>query len=179
MYPMVFGAAKSWNADTQIDENWEQSVDSLLFSQPQALALLRKLDSLQLTEAWSTLTCWYSNHISREKLPVPIPSEEDILRCIQGCEEIAEILKEQKWEKDSYREEMLIAAEGMQVIAQIFAAIAGYPVPKEISVLQWLEAYKQQWRKESKESELYVIENLFLFAEENAIQKTKESNYEP
>lgn len=179
MYPMVFGAAISWNVDTQIDDRWEQTVDHLLFAHPQALALLRRLDSLQLTEAWSTLTCWYSNHISKEKLPVPIPSEEEILHCIQGCEEITEILKGQKWEKDGYREDMLIAAEGMQVIAQIFAAIAGYPVPKEISVLQWLEAYKQQWRKESKESELYVIENLFLFAEENAIQKTKESNYEP
>ena len=61
----------------------------------------------------------------------------------------------------------------------IFAAIAGYAVPQEISVLQWLETYKQQWRKESKESELHVIENLFLFAEKNAIHKTKESNYEP
>lgn len=178
MYPMVFGAAKAWNVDTQNDDKWEQSVDSLLFAHPQALALLRRLDSLQLTEAWSTLTCWYSNHISREKLPVPIPPEAELLRCIQGCEEITEILKGQKWEKDGYREEMLIAAEGMQVIAQIFAAIAGYPIPKEISVIQWLETYKQQWRKESKESELYVIENLFLFADENAIQKTKESNYE-
>ncbi len=165
MYPMVFGAVMSWSADTVIDGEFESSINHLLFQKEDALQLLKKLSSLQLPESWSTLTCWYSNETCRKKLPVPIPSEEALRQCRQGCREMIDLLECQKWEKDGYRQEMLIAAEGMQLITELFAVIAGYPVTGRVSIREWLQKYKRQWRQESKESELYVIENLFLYAE--------------
>ncbi len=169
MYPMVLGAVKAWSVDTKIDEVFENSIDHLLFQTDNALELLRRLSSLQLPESWSTLTCWYSNAHCRGKLPVPIPAQELLIRCQKGCRELLGVLKEQKWGVDSYREEMMIAAEGMQVIAETFAQIAGYPIKRSTSTEKWLEQYKKKWRQESKESELGVIEALFQYAEHNAV----------
>ena len=169
MYPMVLGAVKSWAVDTKIDEAFENSINHLLFQTDNALDILRRLSSLQLPESWSTLTCWYSNTHCRGKLPVPIPEQEVLTQCQKDCRELLGVLKEQIWGVDGYREEMMIAAEGMQVIAETFAQIAGYPIEHFTDTGKWLERYKRKWRQESKESELGVIEALFLYAEHNAV----------
>lgn len=165
MYPMVLGAVKAWSANTKIDEEFENSINSLLFQKEHALQIMRRLSALQLPEAWSTLTCFYSNAHYPEKLPVNIPSEDVLRRCQEGCMELLALLQEQQWTVDEYRQEIMLAAEGMQLIAEIFAQIAGYTLEPRVSAQQWIRRYRQIWLRESKESELRVIENLFAFVE--------------
>ena len=170
IYLMATGDALHLYAnDVLVYEAFENSINHLLFRTDNALELLRRLSSLQLPESWSTLTCWYSNAHCRGTLPVPIPEQEVLTQCQKGCQELLAVLKEQIWGVDGYREEMMIAAEGMQVIAETFAQIAGYPIERSTDTRKWLEQYKHKWRQESKESELGVIEALFLYAEHNAV----------
>lgn len=167
MYPMVLGGVKSWAVNTKIDEDFEKAIDHLLFLNENGLQYLRRLSSLQLPEAWSTLTCYYSNGLCEKKLPVPIPAEDVLVNCYRGCQEILLELQDQSWINDGLREEMLIAAEGMQLIAALFAKIAGYPIEQTVSAEKWLERYRKKWLQESKQSELSRIEDLFGYVVKN------------
>ena len=167
IYPMVVGAVKAWSVNQKIDEDFESSIDHLLFGYKGALSYLRRLSALQLQEAWSTLTCYYSNALCEKKLPIPIQAEEELIKCRRGCQALLLELQDQHWEKDDLREEMLIAAEGMQLIAELFASIAGYPMERTVSAETWLDRYKKKWLQESKQSELGRIEALFCFAAKN------------
>lgn len=167
MYPMVLGGVKSWAVDTQLDDDFEKTINHLLFRQENGLSYLRRLSALQLPEAWSTLTCYYSNAHCKGKLPVPIPAEDVLANCRRGCQEFLLDLNNQSWINEGLREEMLISAEGMLFIAELFAKIAGYPIEQTVSVEKWLEQYKKKWLEESKQSELNRIEELFCYVAKN------------
>ena len=133
----------------------------MLLQNENGLQLLRRLSALQLPEAWSTITCYYSNGLCEKKLPVPIPEEAVLVKCRDGCLALLEELKGQKWQQQGLLEEMQMAAEGMALIAELFAKIAGYSLEQTVSVEKWLERYKKKWLEESKQSELSRIEALF------------------
>lgn len=171
MYPMVLGAVKSWSVGTLIDHEFEKSVDCLLFKQENALQLLRRLSECKIFEAWSILTCCYSNSMFDTKLPVKLPEEQTLLQSRRGCREVIDLLSAQQWGHSSYGEEMLIAAEGMLVIAELLLCLSGHCINRTASTRDWLDRYQKKWLDESKESELREIVALFLFAEYHSISR--------
>ena len=74
-------------------------------------------------------------------------------------------LEEQKWERDWFRQEILLAAEGVAVMAELMMLLRGYPTERVTNTESWLAKYRENWLKKNKESELKEIETMFQLLE--------------
>ena len=77
--------------------------------------------------------------------------------------EFSNRLSEERWENDEFRKEMLIAAEGLCVMAEILARMAGDKVEPMADAAAWLERYRESWLRKNQPSELYRIEEMFEY----------------
>ena len=167
MYSMVAGAEKSWSVHTKLDDSFTCNVNKLLFHNEHALEMLRWLSLLNEPASYLALCSHYSNLVSREPLEIPFPSEEMVYRTQRACMDYMGLLAREKWELDFYREEMLVTAEGIAVIIELMAKVAGYTIQRYTDTKEWLKKYRKRWLADNKESELREIENMFLCVEEN------------
>ena len=74
-------------------------------------------------------------------------------------------LEREKWDSDEYRQEMLLAAEGICVMAELYAKLEGIAVTRMTNTEEWLKKYRTKWMQKNKESELCNIEELFRYCE--------------
>ena len=167
MHGLVLGAAKSWNEKTDRDQYFTDSINYLLYKNDKAVTYLTMLDEAHNKLNWNMLTYCYSNCIYEKKFAIRYPAAEDVVSAQLICKEVKEKLSGESWERDEYRQELLIAAEGIMVIAELFAKLAGYQVERYSDTKQWLKKYREKWVQKNKESELHEIEKMFLTLEEN------------
>lgn len=168
MHGMVLGAAKSWNEDTRRDAYFTDSINYLLYQNSQAVAYLNrldeahvKLDHVRNKVGWNMLAYCYFNCIYEKKYDLDYPPYEDVTDAQKICREIMKELSGQSWELDEYRQEILLAAEGVLIMAELFGKLAGYEMERTANVEQWLGKYRAKWLQKNKESELYRIEEMF------------------
>ena len=88
-------------------------------------------------------------------------SEDEVRLIPKGYLEIAGKLSGEKWGRDEYRREMLLAAEGICVMAELSAKMAGYKVETTADAAAWLDKYRENWLADNKPGELYRIEEMF------------------
>ena len=81
----------------------------------------------------------------------------------KGYQDIAEELSGEQWGNDEYRQELLIAAEGICVMAELSAKLAGYEIECVTDTHEWLERYSESWMRKNKASELYRIKEMFEY----------------
>ena len=86
------------------------------------------------------------------------------------CLDLLEELKSQVWKKDYFRQEMIIAVQGVAVMAELMLLLRGYAVTRVTDTETWLAQYRAAWLKKNKESELAEIEKMFRLLEEAVIQ---------
>ena len=161
MHGMVLGASKSWNKDTCLNNDFEDCLNRLLYKNPYAVQILNKLSDLQTIIDWNPLALCYSNCIYEKQFDVTYPSIETILYAQNECQKIMKELEDQLWECDEYRQEMLLAAEGILVMAELFAKIAGYEIEGQSAPEDWLNRYSAKWLQKNKPSELFRIQEMF------------------
>lgn len=171
MYSMVVGAEKSWSVETKLNEQFTCNINKLLFRNHHGLEMLRWLSLLNEPASYLALCSHYSNLVSREPLEIPFPSEEMVYRTQKACMDYIGLLTKEKWELDFYREEMLVTAEGIAVIIELMAEVAGYSITRYTDTKEWLKKYRKRWLVDNKESELREIENMFLYVEEHLKSK--------
>lgn len=162
MYGLVIGAEKSWSVQTQIDDVFIENVNYLFYQNDHAVQTLRLLSCLNDHIPWADFCHAYSNAVCEKKLNVAWPDEYRIHKAQQGCHDFIQNLSEESWLRDDYRKEMLVAAEGIQVMTELFGLLAGFPIQRQTDTSEWLEKYRQLWLTECKESELKQIETIFL-----------------
>ena len=82
-------------------------------------------------------------------------------------------LSNEKWTLDQYRQEMLIAAEAVCLVAELNAVYQSVkPAPERItSAEEWLPKLRERWLVHNKESELSRIEDFFRDCEALAATK--------
>ena len=107
----------------------------------------------------------YSNCIYEKQYNVEYPTEEHIIQTQGVCTEIINDLRDQIWYNDEYRQEILLAAEGLIIMAELFAKFAGYQIDRVANTEQWLEKYTSKWLEKNKPSELYRIIDMFRVLE--------------
>ena len=73
-----------------------------------------------------------------------------------------EELSEQVWKNDEFRKQMLIAAEGIIIIAEIMGKVAGHPVERITDTKKWLDIYAEDWLKKNKRSELTEVLDMYI-----------------
>ena len=170
MHGLVLGAAKAWNAKTDLDNYFTDSINYLVYKNEQAVHYLTILDELHSRLNWNELAYCYSNCIYEKKFTVSYPALNDIQQIFDQCKDILDTLQGQNWINDEYRQEIMIAAEGLIVMAQLYAKFAGYKVKQYSDVAQWMDKFCTKWREKNKESELFRIEEMFTILDRACIK---------
>lgn len=165
MHGLVLGAAKSWNKITLPDDEFTSSLCALEYKNSDAVKYLTILDKAHKYIGWNNLVHIYSNFIYDNKFNVRVIEKADIESAISDCCRVIDELSGQSWERDNYRAEMLLAAEGILVMAELYAKLQGESRSRISDTSAWLKKYRESWLKYNKESELSEIEKFFTYLE--------------
>lgn len=160
MYMMLTGAEKSWSVNTEINSDFDVRVDKLLYKKFGATALEKRLSRLHDTIDYNMIahnTCGDKKKAEMEKSMPP----ETMRKTISGAKELLGELDVKDWENDEYRQEMILAAKAIILMAQYVLAVLGQPTEKYVDAEEWIAEYASAWRRKNKESELREIEKMF------------------
>ncbi|MBE6778926.1 MAG: hypothetical protein E7541_06015 [Ruminococcaceae bacterium] len=168
MYSMTLGAAKAWAPDMPVDEVFDNAVNALLYGSSTGVRHLRELCGLHGSANWQCVLDDYMKlryQIGEGGFESP---NIDVPAYQQQVTAYLEALKGERWEHDEFRQDMLLAAEGMLVMAELAKRLHKLPVDRITDTADWLRRYRQRWLAEAKESELYRLEEAFLYIDQNA-----------
>jgi len=162
-FGLAWGAEKSWSVATKKGGEFYENIEHLVYKKSGAVALLKKIGALSPSGAlWNTLTNLYFNLRFGENHKVYIQGLDDSEKR-DALLEIRDSLAKEVWEKDNYRREMMIAAEGLSVTVELLAKSLGDPIERKTDTEAWLKRYREAWLLKNKESELPRIEEQFRF----------------
>ncbi|MCR4718954.1 MAG: family 20 glycosylhydrolase [Firmicutes bacterium] len=168
MFGLVFGAEKSWNVSKEPDEDYIKSVNWLLYKNEKGNEYIKKLSSLCSKINWNELAKCYGNLLAGEaRYDIEYPTEQDVSYVLdEGAKLIAHISSE-KGQTSEYGRQIILAAEGTMVMAELFALQSGYKIKRITDTKKWLEKYKEKWLEANKKSELSEIEKMFITLDKN------------
>lgn len=161
MYSFVWGGEKAWNSDTIPNDEYFDKVNFLLYDNKNGCRYIKELDELHSKIHWCEFAKIYSNLLYEKQFDVFIEPKEDLINTHKGLTEFIDRLSEEKWTKDEFRQEMLIAAEGLKIMAEIFAKHTGFSFENECDINKWILKYREKWISKNKEYELLEIEKMF------------------
>ncbi len=180
MFGIVLGAQKSWDFEAPVDDKLYRAMNVLLYKNDSGIEYLTRCNLAHEKAVFVKFVRYYSNLLNEYEVPwSKYPSEEELREAAAETKEIVEELSQQKWERDEFRLEMLVAAEGTAVIAELMLKHMGCTVERWTDTEKWLEKYRAQWLKRNKESELFRIEELFRHLEEMPPQNKIFTYYGP
>ena len=163
MFGLVTGAEKSWNVSTDIDEVYICRINKLLYKKADASKYIRRLACCQLKTTWHNFSRCYANIIAEKQLyEVKFPTIEDVLFSINECNAIIQSINNEEWEEDKFKNQILLAAQAITIIAENLAILAGYNMKKSTDTSAWLKKHRELWLESNKESELMQIEKVFM-----------------
>ena len=166
MYGMVLGAEKSWSADTELDDEFYGAVNGLLYGSDSGIQALKAVSALQDRITWKQVCQNYFSRRYENGAALDFISAEEVRTIQREYQEIVDKLSGEKWESDEFRQEMLLAAEGTCVMAEVTAQLSGYEAERLTDTESWLGKYSEKWLKKNKPSELYRIQEMFRYYEE-------------
>ncbi len=162
MYGMVLGAEKSWSVDTPVNERFYDAVSFLLYGRENGVQLLKELVQLHNNINWCSLLM-ASFGTPREDIPI---LQGSVSHLQEAYLSFVEKISGKIWENDEFRQEMLLCAEGVCVIAELGARLEkGWTGPRLTDTEAWLRKYRDQWLRKNKESELSLLEAVFRTVE--------------
>ena len=168
MYGIVLGAVKSWTVQTQIDESFYDAINDLLYGCDKAIQLLTRISNAHslLAPVWDGFCAKYFDVRYGEKPQIKFGfNTEKIVEVQKECVSVINELITQTWDNKEAKEELIICAEGICVLAQLGAKLFGITAEKVVDVNKWLVKYKDKWLKKNKESEISKIEEMLLYIE--------------
>ena len=124
------------------------------------------LDEVSEKITWRMLVYCYSNLTCNSSFEIKYPDEEIIRNSISACKAVISEVNSQIWENKEFCSEVLVSAEGIIVIAELLAKLAGYNMERTSVTSEWLVSYRKNWIRANKESELKEIERMFVFLEQ-------------
>lgn len=166
MYGIFLGGAKAWNKSTDIDEEFHNSLTALVYKNDKAIEYIGLLDeahTIRYEFAFNCLVHTYSDYVHGRKINPAPPSEEQILASREICHKIIADLSGEVWERDVFRQEIIIGAEAVAVMGELLAKAAGYGIEPTVSVPLWLEKFKASWLERNKPSELGKLVEMYEF----------------
>lgn len=167
MYGLVLGAEKSWSVKTEINDDFYNRVNFILFENENGIQYLKELSDMHNLISWKGFCFNYFKHRykTNDKDQCAVLCDLDELQ--NKCQKFSDKLESEKWINDEYRQEMLLSAEGICLIAELSTKILGKACARITNTYEWLNKYKNKWLQKNKPSELYRIEEMFTYLEEN------------
>ena len=168
MYGIVLGGVKSWAVQTEINEEFYSSVNELLYGGAGAMDYLKRISRAH-SDVMPHWTAIWNEYFKVRYGEEPIYDikfyPENIQKVQKECIAVVNELLSQTWEYDDAREEMILCAEGICVLAQVGAKLCGINVDTVVDAKQWIQKYKSMWLKKNKESEVSKIEEMILYVD--------------
>lgn len=165
MYGLVLGAEKSWSVASNVDEEFYSRVNALLYENENGICRLKELSKLHELVDWDDFCSAYFYHrYGHESDKKDVSLEVDAVQT--AYRKLSEKLSREQWVNDEYRQEMLVAAEGVCVIMELWAKLLKLPVHRLTDTKQWLQKYSEKWLQKNQPNELYRIQEMFLYCEQ-------------
>ena len=163
-YGLLLGAEKAWSEATAVDGDFERRVDALLYEREGAVACLREVSALQTQVSWKAFVRNYDKRrFDRGEYRRAVRT--DVAAVQAQYEALRAKLTAQTWRQDAFRQELLLAAEGVCLMAELNARLTGEACVRCTDTEGWLAKFGSSWLKSSKPSELWRIEEVFRWCE--------------
>lgn len=167
MYGLVLGAEKSWTVATKADTAFYERVNALVYENENGMAYLKELSALHSLVNWNKFCDLYYAHRYGTAIAENIACSN-----VSGVQKaylaLSEKLKAERWSRDEYRQEMLLAAEGICMLAELSDRLCGKTVDRLTDAAAWIPEYEKKWLNKNKQSELRNITEMFRYCEEYA-----------
>lgn len=129
MFGLVLGAEKSWNVRADIGEEYISAVNMLLYKNKKGSEYIKRISGLCSEIDWNTLAKIYANILDGENsYEIHFPQEDFVTKAVGESGDIIKDINSQYWQDNSFKDQIILAAEGVAVMAEIFAAHAGYKI---------------------------------------------------
>lgn len=167
MYGMVLGAAKSWSVGTAVDDDFYRVVNHILYGAEGAVQMLRVVSDAHDQVKWQPFAKDYFEYRYKKEMEPklrPFLFTEKNVEIVQSAyTDCKKALTEQSWGYEEAREEMLIAMEGICMMAELAAKVKGIPVERMTDTKEWIEKYSKKWEQKNKPCELSRITEMFAY----------------
>ena len=164
LYGLVLGAAKSWAIGTQANEAFYADVNALLYRNENAMRYLTAMSDAHNEIGWNKIMLAAYNQ--RNGLPFEAPlTAEAVEQAQQMYRDLRAQLAADTWSTGDFKEEFLLAAQGICVLAELGAKLSGITVERLTDTKDFLARYRAKWMEKNKESELSRIEDIFLYCD--------------
>ena len=165
MYGLVLGAEKSWSVTTPVTDEFRRAAGKLLYNNEDGVALLTELSRLQDRVKWLHMGIHYFHkRYGKEKVLLPV-IEEDVQNIQRDYLALIEKLNAVTCFNKEYLDEMRLAAEGICIVAELYAKDQNPELKRVTDTEKWLVAYRAKWVQKNKESELRNIEEMLRYCE--------------
>lgn len=164
-YGLVLGAEKSWSAETAVDEDFCNRVNALVYQHENGVQTLKTLSRMHDLVDWDDFcSVYYYHRYGHRSEKKDRRTDAAAVQKLYG--ELVERLSAESWVNDEFRQEMLLAAEGVCVMAELWAKLLGEPVSRLTDTRQWLKKYAEKWLEKNQPNELYRIQEMFCYCED-------------
>lgn len=164
MYGLVLGAEKSWSVATPVDDAFYGRVNALLYENDNGIQCIKELSKLHELVSWKAFCKRYFYHRYGDKND-QTDQQLDLDAVRDAYAQLTKRLAAEQWSNDEYRQEMLLAAEGVCVMAELWAKQIGQPVKRLTDTQSWLHKYSEKWVEKNQANELYRIQEMFEYCE--------------
>ncbi len=163
-YGMVLGAAKSWAIDTKPGDEFYADVNALLYKNANAMKYLRRMSDAHNEVRWNKIMRAAYNHKAGLEYDPPLTAEA-VAEAQNTYNELTAAITAEDWTHGDFKEEMLISIEGICVLAELGAKLAGIKTERVTDTEAFLGRYRNKWLRKNKISELTRIEDIFRYME--------------
>ena len=164
LYGLVLGAAKSWNIATTPGEEFYADINTLLYQNANAMSYLTAISTAQNKVNWNdTVSSGYKRRNGLEYNP---PMDAERLAAIQEIyRTVTPKIEAETSMAGDIKAEMLLALEGICVLGELAAKLAGIEIERLTNTAEFLARYRAKWLEKNKESELSRIEDIFMYCD--------------
>ncbi len=159
-YGLTVGAEKSWSADTPINSEFDKKINALIYNCPQGAQCIKALSELHENFHWNDFIKYYYKIKGGEK-PENFLSEQQVKKIQSEYKAVVSLINNAEWETDDFKEEFLICADAVCLIAELVGNYCGYKTEKLINPDEFINTYSDLWEKKNKPCELREIVKVF------------------
>ena len=164
-YGMTLGAELGWSAQSKIDEDYVDRLNYVIYKSQNGVQYVKRLSDIHNKARWTEICEDYSHIKAKDNAKLCGITLSNFNLVQNECKELFDLVTADKNLDLEIKEELLIAIEGVCVIAELEAKISNLKIDRQTNALKWFDNYKTKWLQKNKPSEIDRIGAMFSFLE--------------